>query len=135
MPVRTSVEQNVTAVCALIATRIADATVATGDDFDVRTYPHGSRFLLVLDALETDATNTGGTWTVVESETDGGSYTACTTSGSLAATPATAGNAQRVVSLIPNGDKPFVHVVYTPAGAGTDVDVTATLIVLPAAMV
>lgn len=135
MPVRTSIEQNLSTFCALIATRIADATVATGDDFDVRNYPHGSRFLLVLDAFETDASNTGGTWTVVESETDGGSYTACDTSGSLAATGATAGNVQRVVSLVPNPLKPFVHAVFTPAGAGTDVDVTATLVVLPAAMV
>lgn len=135
MSVRTDVEEVCTAVCALIATRIADATVATGDDFDCRDYDYGSRFLLVLDAYETDATNTGGTWTVVESETDGGSYTACTTSGSLAATGATAGNVQRTVSLIPNPTKPFVHVVFTPASAGTDVDVTATLVVIPAGMV
>ena len=63
-----------TAVCALVATRIADATVATGDDIDVRTYDPGSRFYAVLDAFETDVTNTGGTWTVTESETDGGTY-------------------------------------------------------------
>lgn len=130
MAVRHTVENEVTVVQLLRATRIADATDATSDDFDVRDYDPGSRFLIIMEAFETDAANTGVTWIVQESETDGGSYTASTTSGSLAATGATAGNVQRVVSLTPNPAKPFVQVV-ADAAAGTDVDVTATLVVLP----
>lgn len=135
MTVRWTVNDTCTVVNLIPATRIADGTVTTSTDFDVRDYDPGSRFLLVMDAFETDATNTGTTWTVVESETDGGAYTAATTDGSLAATGAVPGNVQRVVSVLPNPAKPFVHVVSTPAGAGTDVDITCNLIVIPRAMV
>jgi len=135
MPVRHTLENELTVVQILRATRIADATVATSDDFDVRSYDPGSRFLLILEAFETDVTNTGGTWSVQESLTDGGTYTASTTSGDLTATGATAGNVQRVVSVLPNPAKPFVQAVFTPADAGTDVDVTATLVVVPRAAV
>jgi hypothetical protein len=134
MPIRHTVENEVTVVQILRATRIADATDATSDDFDVRTFDPGSRFLLILEAFETDAANAGVTWIVQESETDGGSYDPSTTSGSLAATGATPGNVQRVVSLLPNPAKPFVQAV-ADAAAGTDVDVTATLVVLPRGLV
>lgn len=134
MPVRHTVNDTVTVVNLVPATRIADGTVTTSTDFDVRAYPHGSRFLVVMDAFETDAANTGTTWTVTESETDGGVYTTATTDGSLAATGAVPGNVQRVVSVLPNPAKPFVHCVATGA-AGTDVDLTANLIVIPPALV
>lgn len=134
MPVNHTVENEVTVVQLLRATRIADATDATSDDFDTRSYDPGSRFLLILEAFETDVGNTGVTWIVQESETDGGSYTAATTSGSLTATGATPGNVQRVVSVLANPAKPFVQVV-ADAAAGTDVDVTATLVVLSRASV
>ena len=134
MTVRHAVNETVTVVNLVPATRIADATVTTSTDFDVRAYDPGSRFLLILDAFETDAANTGTTWTVEESETDGVTYTTATTSGSLAATGATPGNVQRVVSVTPNPDKPFIHVVAT-GGAGTDVDLTANLVVIPRALV
>jgi hypothetical protein len=135
MPIRWTVNDTVTAVNLVPATRVADATPVTGTDFDVRAYPRGSRFLLVLDAFETNVANTGGTWTVTESETDGGSYTAATTDGSLAATGATPGNVQRVVSVLGNPAKPFVHPVFTGADANAEVDVTAILLVIPAALV
>ncbi len=134
MPVRTDVNAQVTTVQVMPATRVADATPVLSTDFDVRDYPPGSRFLLVLNAFETNTGNTGGTWTVTESATDGGSYSTAATTGSLAATPATAGNAVRTVSVAPNKAKPFVLVTYTGADANAEVDITATLLVLPRGM-
>jgi hypothetical protein len=130
MPVNTHFAAELSVVQLLRATRVADGTVATSDDFDTRDYAPGSRFLVILEAFETDAGNSGGTWTVVESETDGGDYTAADTSGSLAVLAAEAGNHQRVVTVRPNSAKPFVHAVFT-GDASTDLDVTATLVVLP----
>lgn len=134
MPIRANLQTEVTAVSLVDATRVADATPVTGTDFDVRSYPPGSRFLLVLNAFETNVANTGGTWTVTESATDGGVYTTAGTAGSLAATGETPGNVQRVVAVTPNVAKPFVHPVFTGADANTEVDVTAVLLVIPRAL-
>jgi hypothetical protein len=131
MPTRTDVNAQVTTVQVMPATRVADATPVLSTDFDVRTYPPGARFLLVLNAFETNVGNTGGTWTVTESATDGGTYTACSLHGSLAATPASAGNDVQTVAVKPNNAKPFVLVTYTGADASTEVDITATLVVVP----
>ena len=131
MPTRTDVDAQVTTVQVMPATRVADATPVLSTDFDVRAYVPGARFLLVLNAFETNVANTGGTWTVTESATDGGTYTTASTTGSLAATPATAGNSVRTVSVKPNPAKPFVLVTYTGADANTEVDITATLVVVP----
>jgi hypothetical protein len=130
MPIRWTVNDEVTVVNIVPASRVTDATPVTSTDFDVRAYDPGSRFLLVLDAYETNAGNTGGTWTVVESLTDGGAYTTATTDGALTATGETAGNVQRVVSVLPNPAKPFVHAVFTGADANAEVDVTANLVVV-----
>jgi hypothetical protein len=131
MAVKWTVNDEVTVVSLVDATRVVDATAVTGTDFDVRAYDPGSRFLLVLNAFETNVANTGGTWTVTESETDGGAYTTAQTDGSLAATGATPGTVQRVVSVYPNPAKPFVLVTFTGADANAEVDVAATLVVLP----
>lgn len=128
------VQEEITVVGVLAATRVADATPVLSTDFDVRTYAPGSRFLLVLSAFETNTGNTGGTWTVTESATDGGSYTTCTLSNSLTATPASAGNDVQKIAVYPNNAKPFVLVTYTGADANAEVDITATLLVIPRAM-
>lgn len=135
MPIDWTVENELTVVNIVPATRVTDATPVTSTDFDVRTYDPGSRFLLILDAFETNAANTGGTWTVTESLTDGGVYTTATTDGALTATGETAGNVQRTVAVLPNPAKPFVHAVFTGADATTEVDVTANLVVVPRATV
>jgi hypothetical protein len=134
MSVNWAVDQKITPVGVLAATRVADATPVLATDFNVRSYDAGSKFLLVLSAFETNTANTGGTWTVTESATDGGSYTAATTHGTLAATPASAGNSVQYVSVLPNDAKPFVLVTYTGADANTEVDITATLLVIPRGM-
>lgn len=128
------VNEEITAVQVMPASRVADATPVLSTDFDVRTYAPGSRFLLVLNAFETNVANTGGTWTVTESATDGGSYTTATLGGSLAATPASAGNNVQKVAVYPNSAKPFVLVTYTGADANAEVDVSATLLVIPRGM-
>jgi hypothetical protein len=134
MPIRHTVENEVTVTTLVPITNVSDATPVESTDFDVRTFDPGTRFLLILDAFETVGTNTGGTWMVEESLTDGGSYTAATTSGSLAATGATEGTVRRTVSMLANPAKPFVMVTFTGASAATDVDISATLVALPRAL-
>lgn len=131
MPVNWAIDQQITPVGILASTRVADATPVLSTDFRVTAYPPGSRFLLVLRAVETNAGNTGGVWTVKESLTDGGSYTTATTHGTLAATPAEAGDSVQYVSVYPNTAKPFVLVTFTGADADAEVDVSATLLVIP----
>lgn len=130
MVARQSVHEEITVVGLISASRVTDATPVVSSAIDLRTYP-GSRFLIVVKAFETNVANTGGTWTVTESATSGGSYAAATLGGSLAATPAAAGNDVQAVSLIPNAAKPFVKVTFTGADANAEVDVTAELFVFP----
>lgn len=132
MPVRTDVNEQVTTVQVMPATRVTDATPVLSTDFDVRAYPHGSRFLLILNAFETNVANTGGVWTVTESATDGGDYTTATIHGTLANTGEAAGNDVQAVAVNPNPDMPFVLVTYTGDTADAEVDISATLVVIPA---
>lgn len=134
MPSNWAVHEELTVSQLINSTRVADATPVASTPLDLRTLAHGARYLLVLNAFETNVANTGGTWTVTESATSGGSYAACTLGGSLAATPAEAGNDNQVVSFLPNPDKPFVKVTFTGADANTEVDITASLVVVPATM-
>lgn len=129
--VRHAVDTQATVTQLINATRVVDATPVLATDIDTRTFETGTRFLLVLNAFETNVANTGGTWSVTESETDGGAYTAADTHGSLAATGATPGNVARVVSFRANPAKPFVLVTFTGADANAEVDITATLVALP----
>jgi len=99
-------------------------------EFDVRTYPRGSRFLLAMD-IAGAAGNTGGTWSVGESATTGGGVTAATTHGSLTATGASTTLVQRKAALHPNPLKPFVRVKFTDTDAATDGLLSVTLLVLP----
>ena len=130
MGARQSVHEEVTVLGLIAASRVADATPVVSTALDLSAYHH-HRFLLIVAAFETNTGNTGGTWTVTESATSGGSYTAATLGGTLAATPASAGNDVQKVSIIPNAAKPFVKVTYTGADTNAEVDVTASLVVLP----
>lgn len=136
MTIRWAIDDTVTTVNLALDVDADGATDVDSTDFDVRAYAPGSRFLLVLIARGQEAANTGGTWVVEESATDGGTYTVSTTSGSLAATGATAaGVVQRTVSVYPNPDKPFVKARFDPADAATDVGLTVQLVVIPRALV
>lgn len=130
MTVKWTVNDEVTCVQVMPTARVADATPVLSTDFDVRTFRPGTKFLLILQSHETNAGNTGGTWTVTESATDGGSYTAATTDGDLTAIGAGT-DVIRAVSVLPNSAKPFVLVTFTGADANAEVDVTATLVAIP----
>lgn len=130
MTAREAVQEEVTVVGLLAATRITDATATSSTALDISAYPH-SRFLVILAAFETNTANTGGTWTITESATSGGSYTDATLGGTLTATPAAAGNDVQAVAVVPNAAKPFLKVTYTGADASAEVDITASLVVFP----
>jgi hypothetical protein len=129
--VRHAVDAEVTVTQLIASTRVLDATPVQATDINTATFPHETRYMLILNAFETNVANTGGTWSVTESETDGGSYTAADVHGSLAATGPVPGNVARVVSFRPNPAKPFVLVTFTGADANAEVDITATLVALP----
>lgn len=131
MTVRWAVGQQLTGVSALAATRVTDATPAASTPINLGSYPPGSRLVFVLQAFETNVANTGGTWTITESATSGGSYTAATVDEAPVATPASAGNDVQVVTVLPNAAKPFVKATFTGADANTEVDVSAVAIIVP----
>lgn len=78
---------------------------------DRRSYPR--KRCLVMVSNKADATSTGVTPTVTESATSGGSYSACTITGTFAATTAAA---EQFASVKFNPAKPFIKVTATPAG-------------------
>jgi hypothetical protein len=127
MPTRTDLRNQVTVTQLIAASRVTDATPVVSTALDRSALPAGSRHMLVLSAFETNVANTGGVWTVTESATSGGSYTAATTS-TIAATPATAGNDVQSVDVTPSGTKPWLKVTYTGADANAEVDITASLV-------
>lgn len=129
-----AVDQRITATGSIAATRVTDATPVVSTALDTGTLAPGVRLMLVLSAFETNVANTGGVWTVTESATSAGSYTAATTHGTLAATPASAGNSVQYVSVLPNGSKPWIKVTFTGADANAEVDITATLLQIPRAV-
>lgn len=133
MPANWAVDEPLQTVSLLAAFDEDGGTSKNATEFDVRTYPAGSRFLLILD-ITGESGNTGGTWSVGESATSGGGVTAATTNGSLTATGASTANVRRVVSLKPNAAKPFVTVKFTDADAATDGRLAVTLLVVPRAM-
>lgn len=120
------------AVAQLInSTRVTDATPVSSTAFNRAALTAGVRVLLVLSAFETNVANTGGVWTVTESATSGGSYTAAALSTALTATPATAGNDIQTTDVMPNSAKPWIKVTYTGADANAEVDITAVRVLIP----
>src|SRR3954467_4021133 len=83
MPVRDQLAGAITVVDLIRHTRSTSTTpvVSTVGGFDLRTYRHAARFLLILSAFETNVANTGGTWAVEDSATSGGTYAAVTGGG------------------------------------------------------
>lgn len=134
MTVRWKIQAEVTVLQLTRSTRVLNETPVVSEIVDVRTYPPGSRFLIILNAFETNVANTGGVWTVTESATSGGAYTAATLSNALTATPQDVGNNVQKTVVAPNPAKPFVKVTFTGADTNAEVDVTATLIVVPRGM-
>jgi hypothetical protein len=125
-----AIQDRVTATVLTDATAVTDATPVASTDIDVRTVG-SARLVLVLTAREDNANNTGGTWTIQESATDGGTYSACTLGGALVATPASAGTNVQKVTVSPNTSKPFVQAVFTGADAAAEVTITVTALAIP----
>lgn len=118
----------------IAASRVADATPVASTALDLSTLGDGVQPVVLLKAFETNTGNTGGTWTITESATSGGSYSACTLSTALVATPASAGNDVQITTIFPNAAKPWIKVTYTGADANAEVDVTAELLLVPRAV-
>lgn len=129
-----AIDQKITAQVLIVPTAVTDATPVLSSALDFTTLAAGARHVLVLEARADAAGNTGGTWTVKESATSGGTYaTAQSTHGSLAATGAVANptNVQRTVSILPNPAKPFMKVTFTGADTNAEATVSAVLVSLP----
>ncbi len=109
-------QADITWVEALPPQTIDDVTPILSAAIDTRLYRRG-RILLVTQYQEVGATAHTVTLSVTESATSGGSYTAATKTGALAAHTANGGE---VVAIKRNPAKPFLKV--TATGSHLDVD-------------
>jgi hypothetical protein len=117
-------EGDVTAVAMITPTVIQDDTPVESAAIDRRVYRR-RRALLMAQYNEVGATTHTMAFTATESATEGGAYTACTTSGTLTATSA---DAIQFASIKPNFAKPWLKI--TATGSHTDVDGIASASVL-----
>ncbi len=108
----TGAEADIDAVVATAAVAYTtSSTEVRGTAVDRTAYP-GKRLFIVFNHAA-DATSTGVTLTVLESASSGGTYSAATKTGTVAAS-----NSARttVVQVALNKAKPFVKSSITPAG-------------------
>ena len=117
-------QSDITAVQALAPQSIADATPVLSSAIDTSAYPR-ARILAIFTNKEATATTHTITFTVTESATSGGAYTASTTSGTLTALSA---DGVQYASIKRNAAKPFIKV--TATGSHADVDVICSAILL-----
>jgi hypothetical protein len=110
-------EDRISAVQALVPQVIQDDTPVLSSAIDTGSYPR-SRILVVAEYNEVGATVHTLVFTVTESATSGGSYTAATVS-TTAPTSASADYVQ-VFSVKRNLAKPFIKI--TGTGSHADVD-------------
>ena len=103
---------------------IQDATPVLSAAVDRKSYPR-MRCLLIANVKEVTPTAHTIAFTVTESATSGGSYTAATTSGTLDALSA---DGNQYASIKFNKAKPFVKVTATGSHADVDVIVSAHLL-------
>jgi hypothetical protein len=117
-------EADITAVEAITPTVIQDDTPVLSAAIDVRSYPR-TRILLVAQYNEVGATTHTMAFTVTESATSGGSYTASTTTGTLTASSA---DTVQWAAIKRNPAKPFLKI--TATGSHGDADGIASACVL-----
>ena len=118
-------EADITVIQALDAQAIQDATPVLSSAIDTTTYPR-TRILLVAHSKEVSDTAHTMAFTVTESATSGGVYTAATTSGTL--TASAADSVTRSASIKRNPAKPFIKVTATGSHADVDVLVSAQVL-------
>jgi ArsR family metal-binding transcriptional regulator len=117
-------ESDISVVAALVPQDLTDATPVLSSAIDTASYPR-KRIVLVAKSVErTDTAYTTG-FTVTESATSGGSYTAATTSGTLTAV-ATAQT--RTATIKRNAAKPFIKITVTGSHADVDTIVSADVL-------
>jgi hypothetical protein len=120
----TGFEANMTLVQALAPQAIADATPVLSSAIDTRSYPR-QRMLLIAENKENGATTHTIAFTVTESATSDGVYTAATTTGTLTAISA---DGVQWAAIKRNKAMPFIKV--TATGSHGDVDVICAASVL-----
>ena len=108
----TGAEADIDAVVATAAVAYTTSSAEVlGTAIDTTAYP-GKRIFVVFNHAA-DATSTGVTLTVKESATSGGSYSAATKTGTVAASTSAR---TTVVQVARNKAKPFIKTSMTPAG-------------------
>ncbi len=95
------------------------STEVRGTAVDTTAYP-GKRLFVIFNHAA-DATSTGVTLTVLESASSGGTYTAATKTGTVAASTSAR---TTVVQVARNKAKPFVKSSMTPAGGSGVISAT-----------
>lgn len=134
MSVRAAVNDTIDAVDMLVAVSTATLGVESGT-FDCRSYPHGSKFL----ACFATGTQTEGTLTysVVDCDTSGGTYTAvATTYGTLATTTSSTDDILQVQAFEPDPARPFIKLkTVETVSVTTAVPVHQFILVIPPALV
>lgn len=117
----------------LVAVSTATLGVESGT-FDARSYPHGSRFLACFETgVQTEGTLT---YSVVNSATSGGTYTAVAdTYGTLATTTSVTGSILQVQAFQPDPAFPFIKLkTVETVSVTTAVPVHQFIIVVPPAV-
>ena len=109
-------EADITVVQTHAPQVIDDATPVLSDAVDTGDYPR-CRIMVIGNQKETTGTVHTMAMTVTESATSGGSYSACTVSGTLTAISA---DGIQWASVKRNIAKPFLKVTFT--GSNADVD-------------
>jgi hypothetical protein len=120
-------EAQVTLVEALTPQVIQDDTPVLSAAIDTTSYPR-KRILLVCGYNEVGATTHTMAFTATESATSGGSYTACTTSGTLTASSA---DVVQYASIKRNQAMPFIKITATGSHADVDGVAFAAVLFLP----
>lgn len=118
-------EGDLAVVQVLDAQAIQDATPVLSSAVDRRLYPR-MRCLLIATSKEVTPTAFTMAFTVTESATSGGTYTAAETSGTL--TASSASTITRIASIRFNKSKPFIKVTATGSDADIDNLVSAQLL-------
>lgn len=131
MPVKSAINELVTQVNMLAPVSTATLGVESGS-FDARSYPHGSRFLACFSVgIQTEGTLT---FSVVDCDTSGGTYTATAkTYGTLATSTSATDEITLVQAFEVDPARPFVKLkTVETVSVTTAVPVHQYIMVLPA---
>ena len=116
----TGAEADIDAVVATAAVAYTSSSAEVlGTAIDTTSYP-GKRIFVVFNHAA-DATSTGVTLTVKESASSGGSYTAATKTGTVAASTSAR---TTIVQVKRNKAMPFIKTSMTPAGGSGVISAT-----------